>query len=79
MAEDLALRSLLRSEAEVMEMIRSGRGYLSTGEVARLYRVDRKTAGRWANTGKVECEKTRGGRKRFPAGQFWEVFAFAQR
>ena len=56
-----------------MALVRSGQGFLSPSEVARLYRVHPKTPGRWANAGKVECEKTRGGHRWFPAAQFWHV------
>jgi excisionase family DNA binding protein len=54
-------------------MIRAGRGYLSTGEVAKLHKVTGRTAGRWAAAGKIDSETTRGGHRRYPAGQFADV------
>lgn len=66
----------LRTEEQVAALIRSGTGYLSSGEVARLYRVDAKTVSRWADKHQIEFEKKKPGthtHKRYPAGQFWEV------
>lgn len=48
----------------------SGQHYLTTAEVAAMYRVDPKTVGSWARNGKLECITTPGGRRRFPAEQF---------
>jgi predicted site-specific integrase-resolvase len=67
------MRRALRTEEQVVALIRSGTGYLSSGEVARLFRVDPKTPRTWAASGRVECETTRGGHRRYPAAQFWEV------
>jgi excisionase family DNA binding protein len=38
---------------------------LTTGEVAALFRVDRSTVTRWAQTGKLPCIDTPGGMRRF--------------
>lgn len=40
---------------------------LTPGEVADLFRVDPKTVGRWARTGKIRCFRTVGGHRRFYA------------
>ena len=40
--------------------------YLTTGEVADLFRVDTSTVARWAELGKVPSVRTPGGRRRFP-------------
>ncbi len=43
-----------------------GRGRLLTpGEVAELFRVDRKTASRWAASGRLASIRTPGGHRRF--------------
>ncbi|NMO51986.1 helix-turn-helix domain-containing protein [Actinoplanes sp. TBRC 11911] len=41
---------------------------LRPGEVAALFRVDVKTASRWAVSGKLPAIKTPGGHWRFPEG-----------
>ena len=38
---------------------------LTSGEVARLFRVDPKTVSRWAAAGKVESIRTPGGHRRY--------------
>lgn len=38
---------------------------LSSGDVARIFRVDPKTVARWAKAGKLEAIKTPGGHNRF--------------
>lgn len=38
---------------------------LTVGEVARLYRVDPKTVGRWCKAGKLTFTRTEGGHRRF--------------
>ena len=43
---------------------------LTPGEVAALFRVDPKTVTRWAKTGRIQCIRTLGGHRRYPAGQF---------
>jgi excisionase family DNA binding protein len=45
-------------------------GLLTSGEVAALYRVDTKTVVRWADAGRLQCVRTLGGHRRFPAAQF---------
>jgi excisionase family DNA binding protein len=43
---------------------------LTPAEVAALFRVDPKTVTRWAKAGRIECIRTLGGHRRYPAGQF---------
>lgn len=43
---------------------------LTPSEVAALFRVDPKTVTRWAKAGRIECIRTLGGHRRFPARQF---------
>ncbi len=38
---------------------------LTSGEVAALFRVDRKTVSRWAKAGRVDSIRTPGGHRRF--------------
>jgi hypothetical protein len=71
--DDLTLPGKLRTEEQVVTLIRSGRGYLSTGEIARLYRVSQKTVRRWADNGLVECMRKHRGHRCYPAAQFWDV------
>jgi excisionase family DNA binding protein len=40
--------------------------YLTTGEVAELFRVDDSTVARWAELGKIPSTRTPGGRRRYP-------------
>jgi excisionase family DNA binding protein len=40
---------------------------LTPAEVAQLFRVDPKTVGRWADTGKLRAIRTLGGPRRFLA------------
>jgi excisionase family DNA binding protein len=49
---------------------------LTPAEVAQLFRVDPKTVGRWADTGKLTVIRTLGGHRRFLAA---EVLALAGR
>lgn len=46
------------SEIEVPDL-------LTPGEVAALFRVDRRTVMRWANQGKLKTMRTLGGHRRF--------------
>lgn len=41
---------------------------LTSGEVAALFRVDRKTVSKWAADGRVKSIRTPGGRQR----RFWQ-------
>jgi len=38
---------------------------LTSGQVAALFRVDRKTVARWASTGRIGSIRTPGGHRRF--------------
>ncbi|SCF00782.1 DNA binding domain-containing protein, excisionase family [Micromonospora carbonacea] len=38
---------------------------MTPGEVANLFRVDRKTVTRWAAAGRIDCIRTPGGHRRF--------------
>jgi excisionase family DNA binding protein len=49
---------------------RHGDVLLTPSEVAALFRVDPKTVTRWAKAGRIECIRTLGGHRRYPAGQF---------
>jgi len=42
---------------------------LKPGEVAAMFRVDPKTVGRWALTGKLSSIKTPGGHRRYRASE----------
>lgn len=42
---------------------------LTPAEVAVLFRVDPKTVTRWAKSGKLTCIRTRGGHRRYRAGE----------
>jgi excisionase family DNA binding protein len=43
--------------------------YLTTGEVASLFRVDPKTVTRWAKSGRLDAVRTLGGHRRFSRAQ----------
>ena len=42
---------------------------LTPGQVAARFNVDVKTVSRWADSGRLQCIKTLGGHRRFPASQ----------
>jgi excisionase family DNA binding protein len=44
-------------------------GWLTPGEVARLFGVDPKTVTRWATAGKLEPQRTLGGHRRYRAAE----------
>ena len=48
---------------------------LSSGAVARIFGVDRKTVARWADTGKLASFKTPGGQRRFHRADVDEFLA----
>lgn len=49
---------------------------LTPGEVARLYRVDIKTVGKWADSGKITAIRAGArGHRRYPAAQFADILA----
>ena len=43
--------------------------YLKPAEVARLLHVSPQTVARWANEGKIRCDVTLGGHRRFPQSE----------
>jgi excisionase family DNA binding protein len=43
-------------------------GYLTRGEVARLLGVSPNTVSRWAREGRLACQMTLGGHRRFERG-----------
>lgn len=47
----------------------------TAAQVADLYGVDPKTVTRWAKQGKLQCIRTPGGHRRYPAAQFAGVLA----
>jgi excisionase family DNA binding protein len=49
---------------------RQAEALLTPAQVAALFAVDPKTVARWAKAGRIECIRTLGGHRRFPAGQF---------
>lgn len=46
---------------------------LTPGEVAKLFRVDPRTVGRWANACRVPSIRTPGGHRRYPAAEVREL------
>ena len=46
---------------------------LTAGEVARLFRVNRKTVSKWAKTGKLAAMRTIGGQYRFSENEVRSV------
>jgi len=48
---------------------------LTSGEVARLFRVDPKTVTRWAITGRVGSIRTPGGHRRFRESEIAALLA----
>jgi excisionase family DNA binding protein len=48
---------------------------LTPSEVAALFRVDPKTVTRWAKAGRLDCIRTLGGHRRYPATQFAHLLA----
>ncbi len=61
------LRPTARKRAPITDDDLVG-GLLTTGEVARLFRVDPKTVCRWADQGRLPAIRTPGGQRRVPAG-----------
>lgn len=58
-------------------MARVGRveapSYLRTAEVAALLQVDPKTVARWAKEGRLPCQRTLGGHRRYPEAEIREL------
>lgn len=58
-------------------MARVGRvetpSYLRTAEVATLLQVDPKTVARWAKEGRLPCQRTLGGHRRYPEAEIREL------
>jgi excisionase family DNA binding protein len=52
-----------------------GHDYLRTWEVAELLSVSSKTVTRWAIDGKIPCQKTLGGHRRYPRRDILELKA----
>jgi excisionase family DNA binding protein len=51
-------------------LVPAGRdGWLTPGEVARLFGVDPKTVTRWAAAGKLRPQRTLGGHRRYRADE----------
>jgi excisionase family DNA binding protein len=46
---------------------------LTPGEVAAMFRVDPKTASRWAAAGKISSIRTPGGHRRFRESEIWAL------
>jgi excisionase family DNA binding protein len=44
-------------------------GYLKPSEVAKILHVSPQTVSRWANEGKIRCDVTLGGHRRFPISE----------
>lgn len=47
----------------------NGPELLTTGDIARLFRVDPKTVTRWANEGRIASIRTPGGHRRYPRAE----------
>jgi excisionase family DNA binding protein len=55
---------------DVEGLVSDGReGWLTPGEVARLFGVDPKTVTRWAAAGKLSPQRTLGGHRRYRADE----------
>lgn len=50
---------------------RGRRKLLTSGEVAELFGVTRRTIDRWEEAGKLEAQRTLGGHRRFPASEVY--------
>ena len=48
------------------ELFVEGETMLTPAETAALFRVDRATVTRWANTGKIPCVRLPSGHRRYP-------------
>jgi excisionase family DNA binding protein len=59
------------------DLVPGERLFFRPDEVARLFRVDPKTVGRWAAAGRLPGIKTPGGRWRFPVGPVRDLLANA--
>lgn len=46
---------------------------LTTGEVAELFGVDRKTVARWEQSGKLHARRTLGGHRRFLESEVYRL------
>jgi hypothetical protein len=49
------------------------RSFFTRMEVARLFEVAPNTVTRWAREGKLECQRTPGGRRRYPRASTLEL------
>ena len=56
-------RPIMRVKREAARM--ADDKLLTTGEVARMFRVDPKTVTRWAQSGKIGAVRTLGGHRRY--------------
>lgn len=45
--------------------LESGDELMTSGEIARIFRVDAKTVSRWADAGRLKTVRTPGGHRRF--------------
>ncbi|GEM_PF-434856 len=51
---------------------------LTSGEVATIFRVDKRTVTRWADTGKLTSIRTLGGHRRFREAEVRSMLPFAE-
>lgn len=54
------------------DKFRSENAELTSGEIAKRYRVCRTTVDHWADKGKLRCTRTEGGQRRFLAQEVAE-------
>ena len=58
--------------AAALERLLEEEALLTPGEVARMFRVDPKTVGRWARQGRLTAIRTPGGDRRYRAAEVRE-------
>ena len=54
-----------RTQKVVIAIAKRSEQFLTTGEIARLFRVHPKTMTKWANSGPIRSTRTPGGHRRF--------------
>lgn len=73
------MEQLPPEEALRLRLLSGNTDLLTPKEVARLFRVDPKTVGRWAKAGKLTYIRTPGNHRRFPAGEVYALLGLTSR